>query len=41
VRYLKSFHVPQQLGSNAVTVYPKYFQFYLGIGMSFSALDHL
>jgi len=38
VRYLKSFNVPQQLGTNAVTVYPKYFQFYIGIGLSFGEI---
>lgn len=39
VRYLKSFNVPQQLGTGAVTVYPQYFQFYIGVGMSFRELD--
>lgn len=39
VRYLKSFNVPQQLGSSAVTVYPQYFQFYIGVGMSFREID--
>jgi hypothetical protein len=34
VRYLKSFNVPQQLGPEAVTVYPQYFQIYLSIGIS-------
>lgn len=39
VRYLKSFNVPQQLGTGAVTVYPQYFQFYIGVGMSFREID--
>jgi len=35
VRYLKSFGLPQQLGEDAVTIHPQYFQIYLGIGVSF------
>lgn len=35
VRYVKSFSLPQQLGDGAVTVYPQYFQIYLGVGLTF------
>jgi hypothetical protein len=38
VKYLKSFSVPQQLGEGALTIYPQYFQVYLGVGISFDAL---
>jgi opacity protein-like surface antigen len=41
VRYLKSFNVPQQLGGDAVTVYPQYFQVYLGVGLSFGMLKDM
>ena len=34
VRYLSSFSLPQQLGDGSVTVHPKYFQIYVGIGLS-------
>lgn len=37
VRYLESFGVPQQLGLGAVTIQPQYFQYSLGIGLSFGA----
>ena len=35
VKYVKSFSVPQQLGSDAVKIYPQYFQIYFGLGVSF------
>lgn len=35
VKYVKSFSVPQQLGADAVKIYPQYFQIYFGIGVSF------
>jgi hypothetical protein len=35
VKYVKSFSVPQQLGSTAVKIYPQYFQIYFGVGVSF------
>lgn len=35
VRYLKSWAVPQDLGKDAVTVHPEYFQIYAGICTSF------
>ena len=35
VKYVKSFSVPQQLGSDAVKIYPQYFQIYFGVGVSF------
>jgi hypothetical protein len=35
VRFLKSFNVPQQLGAGSVTIHPGYFQYYLGVGVSF------
>jgi len=35
VKYVKSFSVPQQLGADAVKIYPQYFQVYFGIGVSF------
>jgi opacity protein-like surface antigen len=39
MKYLKSFSVPQQLGStDAITIYPQYFQIYLGIGVT---LDYI
>jgi hypothetical protein len=38
VKYVKSFSVPQQLGSAAVKIYPQYFQIYLGVGVSFDLL---
>jgi len=38
IRYLKSFSLPQQLGEGAITIYPQYFQVYLGIGISFDKL---
>jgi len=38
VRYLKSFSLPEQLGEGSVTIYPQYFQIYIGIGASFDAL---
>lgn len=39
IRYLKSFSLPQQLGEGAITIYPQYFQVYLGIGISFDKLS--
>lgn len=38
VRYLKSFSLPQELGEDAVTVHPQYFQIYLGVGVSFQMI---
>ena len=35
VKFLKSLNVPQQLGANSVSIQPGYFQYYLGIGVSF------
>ncbi|MFN0158915.1 MAG: hypothetical protein ACKVRP_12695 [Bacteroidota bacterium] len=35
VKYVKSFFVPQQLGSASVKIYPQYFQIYFGVGVSF------
>jgi hypothetical protein len=40
-RYLKSFHLPVQLGAGSVTVEPTYTQFYLGVGITFGAIDRL
>lgn len=34
IKYVKSFSVPQQLGPDAVTIYPQYFQIYFGAGIS-------
>ncbi len=39
VKYLTSFSVPEQLADAPVTVHPKYFQVYLGIGASFDMLS--
>lgn len=39
IKYLKSFSLPQQLGEGAVTMYPQYFQVYLGAGFSFDAFS--
>lgn len=41
VRYVKSFSVPQQLGEGSVKIHPQYFQFYLGIGMSFEMMGEM
>lgn len=41
VRYLKSFSLPQQLGTSLTTVHPEYFQIYLGAGMSLDVLAEL
>ncbi len=41
LRYVKSFQLPQQLGSSLVTVYPDYFQIYLGGGVSFDYIADL
>ncbi|MFQ5629589.1 MAG: hypothetical protein ACE5I1_12570 [bacterium] len=38
VRYVKSFSVPQQLGENAETIHPEYFQIYVGVGISFRTI---
>ncbi len=38
IRYLKSFSLPEQLGEGAITIYPQYFQVYLGLGVSFDKL---
>ncbi len=39
VRYLKSFSLPQQLGEGSETVHPQYFQYYIGIGVSFKTIS--
>ncbi len=39
VRYLKSFSVPQQLGGQSEKIHPRYFQVYLGVGVSFAMLS--
>jgi hypothetical protein len=38
VKYVKSFSVPQQLGSASLKIYPQYFQIYFGVGVSFDFL---
>ncbi|MFH1845376.1 MAG: hypothetical protein ABIF77_19500 [bacterium] len=38
VRYVKSFGVPQQLRYDAIEIHPDYFQIFLGIGISLSAI---
>lgn len=35
VRYLHTFSVTQQLGDDAETIHPRYFQIFLGVGLSF------
>ena len=37
LKYLKSFSLPEQLGDGSLTIYPQYFQVYLGVGVSFDA----
>ncbi len=39
VRYLKSFSLPQQLGEGSEKIHPEYFQFYLGVGISFRTIS--
>jgi hypothetical protein len=39
VKFLKSFNVPQQLGSGSVPISPGYFQIYLGVGISLGTLQ--
>jgi hypothetical protein len=39
VKYVKSFSVPQQLGADAVKIYPQYFQIYFGVGVSFDVFN--
>ncbi len=39
VRYLRTFSLPQQLGENSVTIHPRYFQVYIGIGISFRMIS--
>jgi hypothetical protein len=41
VRYLKSLALPQELGGKSVTVYPRYFQAYIGVGIDFSVFKKL
>jgi hypothetical protein len=41
VRYIKSFSLPQQLGTSLTTVHPEYFQIYLGAGISLDLLSEL
>ena len=38
-KYIKAFNVPQQLGDDAETIYPQYFEFYAGFGLSFGFLQ--
>lgn len=38
VRYLKSFSVPQQLGGQSEKIHPRYFQVYVGVGVSFAMM---
>lgn len=38
VRFVKTFGVPQQLGEGSVRISPSYFQYYLGLGLSFGFL---
>ena len=40
-RYVKSFGLPEQLGDGSVTIYPDYFQIYLGFGVSFQMIGEL
>jgi opacity protein-like surface antigen len=37
-KYIKAFNVPQQLGDDAETIYPQYFEFYAGAGLTFGFL---
>ena len=39
IRYLRTFSLPQQLGENSVTIHPRYFQVYIGIGISFRMIS--
>jgi len=39
VKYLKSFSTPQQLGAGSITVHPRYFQIYLGLGVAFEQIE--
>lgn len=39
VRYLRSFSVPQQLAGRSEKIHPRYFQVYLGVGVSFRMLE--
>ncbi|NIM21431.1 MAG: outer membrane beta-barrel protein [Candidatus Latescibacteria bacterium] len=38
-RYLRSFSLPQQLGEGSVEIHPRYFQFSVGIGLSFRVFE--